>query len=296
MFENLRNMCLEIYELGPVYYLFAPGLSWQACLKKTGVKFELLTDYDIILMAEKGVRGGICQATHRYAKANNKCMKNYDKSIESSYIAYLDANNLYGWAMSQKLPINGFEWVKKLSKFNEDFIKEHDENSDVGYFLELDVDYPKKLFHLHKDLPFLPERKKTEKVEKLICSIEDKVKYVIRIRALKQALNHGLKLKKVHRVIQFKQEAWLKPYIHMNTELRTGAKGKFEIDFFKLKNNSVFGKTSENKRNHKDIKLVSSDKRVSLVSLVSSDKRGKSLVSEPDYHSHKTFPEHLMAI
>ena len=100
----------------------------------------------------------------------------------------------------------------------------------------------------------------------------------------------------MHRVIQFKQEAWLKPYIYMNTELRTGAKGKFEIDFFKLKNNSVFGKTSENKRNHKDIKLVSSDKRVSLVSLVSSDKRGKSLVSEPDYHSHKTFSEHLMAI
>ena len=123
VFENFRNMCLEIYELDPVYFVSAPGLAWQACLKKTEVKLELITDYDMLLMIEKGIRGGICQATHRYAKANNKYMKNYDKNNESSYIEYLDANNLYGWAMSQKLPINGFKWVKNLSKFNEDFIK-----------------------------------------------------------------------------------------------------------------------------------------------------------------------------
>ena len=235
-------MCLEIYELDPAHFLSALGLSWQACLKKRRVKLELLTDYDMLLMVEKGLRGGIRQATHRYAKANNKYVTNYDKSIESSYIAYLDAKNLYGWAMSQKLPINGFEWVKNLSKFNEDFIKEYDEDSDIGYFLEIDVDYPKKLFNLHKDLTFLPERKKVEKVKKLICSKEDKEKYVIHIRALKQALNHGLKLKQVHRVIQFKQEEWFKPYIDTNTELRTETKNKFEIDFFKLINNSVFEK------------------------------------------------------
>ena len=118
MFENFRNKCLEIYELDPVYFVSAPGLAWQVCLKKTEVKLELLTDYDMILMIEKGIRGGICQATHRYAKANNKYMKNYDKNIESSYIEYLDANNLYGWAMSQKLPINGFKWVKQKSYQN----------------------------------------------------------------------------------------------------------------------------------------------------------------------------------
>ena len=134
--------------------------------------------------------------------------------------------------MSQKLPVNGFKWVEKLSKFNERFIKSYNENSDIGYFLEVDVEYPKKLFGSHKDLPFLPERKKLEKVEKLVCSIEDKEKYAIHIRALKQALNHGLKLKKVHRVIQFNQKAWLKPYIDMSTELRTGAQNKFEEDFF----------------------------------------------------------------
>ena len=102
VFENFRNMCLDIYGLDPVYFVSAPGLAWQACLKKTGVKLELLTDYDMLLMIEKGIRGGICQATHRYAKANNQYMKNYDKKNESSYIEYLDANNLHRWAMSQK--------------------------------------------------------------------------------------------------------------------------------------------------------------------------------------------------
>ena len=119
----------------------------------------------MLLMVEKGARGGICLAIHRYAKANNNYMKNYDKDIISSYSMYLDANNLYGWEMSQKLPVNGFKWVKNFSEcnsteFNEIFIRNYDENSDKGYFLEVDVDYPKKLFDLHKDLPFLPERKK----------------------------------------------------------------------------------------------------------------------------------------
>ena len=131
VFENFRNMCLDIYGLDPVYSVPAPGLPWQACLKKIEVKLELLTDYDMILMIEKGIRGGISQATHRYVKANNKYMKIYNKNIESSYIEYLDANNLHGWAMSQKLPTNGFKWVKDLSQFNEDLIKKYDENGDI---------------------------------------------------------------------------------------------------------------------------------------------------------------------
>ena len=111
----------------------------------------------MLLMVEKGIRGEMCQSSYRYANANNKYMKNYDKNQESSYLEYLDVNNLYGWAMSQKLPVNGFEWANDLSEFNEDFIKNYDENGDVGYFLEVDIEYPKKLFDLHKDLPFLPE-------------------------------------------------------------------------------------------------------------------------------------------
>ena len=152
-------------------------------------------------------------------------MKNFDKSIESSYLMYLGAKNSYGWVMSRKLSVNGFKWINDLSKFNENFIKTYNENSDAEYFLEVDIEYPKRLWSSLKDLPFLPERKNLEKVEKLVCSIEDKEKYVTHIRALKHALNHGLILKDVHRVNKFNQEAWLKPYIDMNTKL---AKNKFE--------------------------------------------------------------------
>ena len=132
--------------------------------------------------------------------------------------------------MSQNLPVNDFKWIKQeeLSKFNENFIKNYDENGNTGYFLEVDFDYAKELFDLHKDLPFLPESKKVDKAEKLICDTEDKKKYVIYKRALKQALNHRLRLKKVHRIIQFKQRAWLKAYIDMNTKLRKNAKNEFE--------------------------------------------------------------------
>ena len=113
----------------------------------------------MLLMDENGIRGGICQATHSYAKANNKYMDNCDKNIESSYLVYSDANNLYGWAMSKKLLVNDFKWVEKLSKFNERFIKSYNENNDKGYFLEVNVAHPKNLLKSHKDLPFLPERK-----------------------------------------------------------------------------------------------------------------------------------------
>ena len=158
------------------------------------------------------------------------------------YIQYLDANNLYGWAMSRKLPVDGFKWKKNMLKFNEDFIKNHDEDSDKGYIFEVDVKYPKNLHDLHSDLSFLSERIKINKCSKLACNFYDKDNYVVHMRSLKQALNRGLILKKVHRVIQFNQEEWLKEYIDMNTELRKQAKIDFEKDIFKLMNNSVFGK------------------------------------------------------
>ena len=190
VFENFRNKCIEIYELDPAHFLSAPGLTWQACLKKTKVELELLTDIDMLLMVETGTRGGICQAICRHAKANNKYMKNYKKDVKS-YLMYLDAKYLYRWAMYRKLPVNEFKWVEKLPRFNEIFIKNYNGNSDIRYFLEVDIDYSEKLFNFHKDLPFLPESKKVNKAEKLICGIEDKEKYVMHIRVLKQALNHG---------------------------------------------------------------------------------------------------------
>ena len=131
VFNNFRDMCLKEYELDPAHFLSLPGLAWQACLKKTNIELELLTDYDMLLMVEEGIRGGKCHSIHRYAKANNKYLKNYSNNEESSYIQYLDANNLYGWTMSKKLPVNGFKWLdnNKTAEpsakhvINEEFIK-----------------------------------------------------------------------------------------------------------------------------------------------------------------------------
>ena len=155
--EKFRDKLIEIYGLDPSHFLSAPGLAWQACLKRTNVNLELLIDINRLLMIEDGIRGGMCQSTHRHAEANNKYMKNYHKSIESSYLMYLDANNLHGWAMSKKLPVNGFKWENDLSRFNESFIKNYNENSDIGYFLEVYIKYPKQLWNFHKDLLFLPK-------------------------------------------------------------------------------------------------------------------------------------------
>ena len=286
VFENFRNMCIKVCGLDPAHFVSLPGLTWQACLKKTNIELELLTDYDMLLMVEEGIRGGICHSIHRYAEANNKYMKNYNNNEESSYIQYLDVNNLYGWAMSKKLPVNGFKWLDsdKINEINKDFIKNYDENNDKGYILEVDVKYPKRLHELHSDLPFLLERMEVNKCKKLVCNLFNKKNYVTHINSLKQALNHGLKLKKIHRVIKFNQEVWLKPYIDMNTELRKAAKNGFEKDLFKLMNNSVFGKTMENIRKHRDIKLVTTDK-----------KRSK-LVSEPNYHTINLISEDLSII
>ena len=159
VFENFRNKCIEIHELDPAHFFSAPGLAWQACLKKIGVELELLTDINMLLMVEKRIRAGICHAIHRYAKAFDKYMKNYDKNIISLYLEYLEANNLYGHGMSQKVSGNNFKWIEKLSKFDKDFIKDYDENSSKGYILEVDVEYPKNLFNLRKYLSFLPEKK-----------------------------------------------------------------------------------------------------------------------------------------
>ena len=210
----------------------------------------------MLLMLERGIRGGITQSVHRWGQANNPYIgSEYDSSKPTKYLQYLDANNLYGWAMSQPLPTGGFRWAD----VHPDEISELVNCSNRGYLLEVDVAYPRELHDYHNDLPFMCGRMTINGVEKLVSNLCYKKRYVIHIRALDQALKHGLVLEKIHRAIEFNQSAWMKEYIDFNTKLRTEAKNDFEKDFYKLMNNAVFGKTMKNIRKYRDIKLVNNE-------------------------------------
>ena len=286
VFENFRNLCLKIYRLDPVYYYTAPGLAWDACLKMTNINLELLSDPNMLLMFEKGIRGGISIISNRYGEANNKYMGNrFNKNKLSKYLMYLDANNLYGSAMSEKLPIHSFKWLSsgEMEKlFNNRVVQIWEKTPCI---LEVDLEYPENLHDLHNDYPFCPERVECKnRVEKLIPNLRNKTKYVIHYKNLIQCLKAGLKLKKIHRGIKFIESEWMKPYIEMNTNLRTKAKNNFEKDFFKLMNNSVFGKTMENIRNRVNVKLVNTEERL------------KKLSAKPNYKSCKIFNENLISV
>ena len=147
VFENFRKTCLKHYKLDPAHYFTSPGLAWDACLKETGQKLQLLHDYDMLMMFERGIRGGITHISKRYAEANNKYMKDYNPNKPNSYIQYLDANNLYGWAMSQKLPTHGFKWLSGLT--NDRVIKLLEKkDTNIGYIFEVDLEYPKNYGNL----------------------------------------------------------------------------------------------------------------------------------------------------
>ncbi|XP_057302775.1 uncharacterized protein LOC130636942 [Hydractinia symbiolongicarpus] len=285
IFQNFREVCHANYALDAAHFYSAPGLAWKAALKYTGVRLELLTDPDMLLMFEEGIRGGITQAVHRYAKANNKYMADqYDPNEESSYLQYLDANNLYGYAMMEKLPAHGFKWISNVEIINEKKIEKLVSDNKHGYLLEVDIDYPKELHDKHNELPFLPKRKMIHRVEKLIPNLEHKRKYVVHISALHQAIKHGLVLKKVHRAIQFQHSAWLRDYIDHNTRLTTAAKNEFEKGSYKFMNLLVFGKTMDNIRNHRNIKLATNKAAYT------------KLTMQPNFKSGTCFGKNLMGI
>ena len=277
VFENFRDICIRNYKLDPAHYFTAPGLAWDACLKMTGVRLELLTDVDMLLMVERGIRGGVSMASERFSKANNKYMGDkFNPSEPSKYIQYLDANNLYGAAMSMKLPTHGFKWMNKY---------ELNVWEKIPCILEVDLEYPEQLHDLHNDYPLAPERIMCKnKVEKLIPNLRGKDRYILHYKNLRKYLDLGLMLTHIYRGIKFEQSKWLEPYISMNTNLRAKANNEFEKDFFKLMNNSVFGKTMENIRNRKDIKLITNRDML------------RKYTAKPNFQGFNIFCENLIAI
>ena len=272
-------------------------------LKMTDIKLELMTDIDMFHFTEKGTRGGISYIANRFGEANNKYMKEYNKEKPSKYIMYLDANNLYGYAMSQYLPTGGFKWLteKQIDKIMKKTILS---DNKKGYILEVDLEYPEELHELHNDYPLAAEKMKVTKdmlspycktiqekfgvtigqVAKLTPTLTEKKNYVLHYRNLQLYLSLGLKLKKVHRVLEFNQSSWLRQYIDFNTQKRAGAKNAFEKDFFKLMNDSVYGKTCENLRKRVDVRLVTDKSKLS------------KLASKPTYVNSKIFTEDLVAV
>ena len=205
VFEEFRKVCLKNYGLDPAHFHTAPGLAWKACLQKTRIRLELLLDPDMLLMFERGIKGGITQPLIDGLRVI--CMgSEFDPDEKTNYLQYLDASNLYGCAMSQPLPTGGFRWVD----IKPDKISKLAKCKSKRYLLEVDVFYPKQLHDSHNDLPFMCERMKINGVEKLIPNLYDKKRYVIHIRALDQALKHGLVLERIHKAIEFKQSAWMK--------------------------------------------------------------------------------------
>ncbi|XP_070153677.1 uncharacterized protein [Polyergus mexicanus] len=286
VFENFRNKCIESYGLDPAYYYTLPGYTWDAMLKHTNITFELLTDIDMVMFIERGIRGGLSQCSDRYARANNKYMTSYDPSKSSSYIIYFDINNLYGWAMCQSLPYADFRWVDDISDFDVSAIAS---DSTTGYILEVDLEYPQHLHDAHANLPFCPTRDKPpgKRQDKLLATLYDKKRYVIHYRNLQQCTRHGLCVAKIHRILQFAQSAWLRDYIELNTRFRTRATNDFEKNLYKLMNNAVFGETMENVRNHVDVKLLTRwDGRYGA----------EAMIAKPNFHSRSVFSENLVAV
>lgn len=290
VFENFRETCHTIYGLDPAHYITAPSLSFDAMLKYTKIEIELLTDIDMLLFVERGIRGGISQCSKRYEKANNKYMNTaYNPQEESNYLIYLDANNLYGHSMSQYLPWKDFRWCEH--KFTAHTIMQIPDESCDGFIFEVDLEYPTHLHNLHSDYPMCPEKRlpfgpSTDNA-KLLLTLYDKERYVVHYRMLRIILQQGLQLKKIHRVLQFEQRPWLKPYIDLNTKLRTRATNDFEKNFFKLMVNTIFGKTMENKRGRVDIKLKTEwDGRYGA----------RKLIVQPNFKRWTAFGSKLVAI
>ncbi|KYN17583.1 hypothetical protein ALC57_10126 [Trachymyrmex cornetzi] len=260
---------------------------WQRfSIQTLGEYTDLYLKTDVLLLADIFENFRLSQCSGRYAQANNKYMRSYDSSKPSSYLMYYDVNNLYGWAMCQSLPYTEFRWVEDTANFNVSAIAQ---DSPTGYILEVDLEYPQHLHDRHTDLHFCPTRDKLpgKREDKLLATLYDKQRYVIHYRNLQQCTRHGLRLTKIHRVLQFAQSPWLGDYIELNTQFRTRAKNDFEKNLYKLMNNAVFGKNMENVRDHVDVKLLTKwDRRYGA----------EAMIAKLNFHSRGVFAENLIAV
>ena len=284
VFENYRKIAMNYYELDPAHYISSPGLSWDAFFRFTDVKIDLIHDERILKMVESGLRGGISMACHSYCKANNKYLDDYDSTKPSNYIIYLDANNLYGWAMTQYLPIRNLKLEE--GSFDEviTMLNRKGPDDKIGWFLEVDLGYPEELHDYHNSYPLAVEKIGIDNVAKLVPNLRNKKNYVCHYRLLQFYLRHGLILRKVHRIVSFEQTDFMKSYIDKNTLLRSQSKTTSEKDFFKLINLACFGKTVENVRKRKNIELVT------------DPQKAIKLVSKPNYQGYKQFNDDLYGV
>ena len=265
VFEKFIDTCLKYYGSDPCHYFSTAGLSWDAMLKITNIELEKISDIDKYLFIEKGLKGGISFIAKRYAKANNKYLNAYDPKKRSTFISYLDMNNLYGCPMSEYLPYNGFKWLKNIDQFD---IMSINDKSPIGYFLEVDLDYQEELHELYNDFPLATQTLavssdmlskyckinadkfeiKVGDVKKSIPNLGNKTNYVVHYRNIQLYLSLGMKLTKIQRVLKFNQSDGMKKHIDFNAKKRMNAANDFEKDFLKLMINSVYGKTIENLR------------------------------------------------
>jgi hypothetical protein len=258
VFEYHRELTFKSYGLDAGHYIGLPQLTWNAGLKFDKTYLDDLTDMEMFLLFEKQKRGGVSVISHKYAKANNHYLPDYDKSQIDSYLMQLDCNNLYGKSMSEKLPISNFKWCE----IDENFVKNYNyETNNKGYTLEVDLEYPDSLHELHNDFPLAPEHLILDKHEKLTPNFLPKTEYVVHIANLKYYLEKGLILKKIHRVVEYTHSNWLAKYINFNTALRQKATNDFEKDFYKLMNNAFYGKTMENVRGRVNVQFCFTKKQ-----------------------------------
>ncbi len=296
VFENFRKLTIEAYKLDPICYLTGASLFFDAMLKMTEIKLELIKSIDIYQMFQDAIRGGVCFVGKRYAKANNKYVGDFNDQEESSFIAYFDQNNLYGGSMCECIPHSDFRLLRD-SNFDLEMILNTSPDAETGYLLEVDLAYPNFIHDEHDIFPMAPEHllirsnylspmnrrllkilnQKHLPSLKLVPNLASKTRYVVYYVNLKFYVKHGLQISKIHRIISFKQSKWLQSYINFNTRKRIGSTNAFDKAFYKLANNAVYGKTIENAAKRTTIRLVSANQNIDR------------LVSLPNFKSFKIY-------